>query len=230
MQQVRVDRDERAVRPPWAGVVVGFLGLTAMIAIARGLWDALPETVTTRVAAEGRPGVEVSRLVFAGALPAVLVAVGVLVAVAVMVEDRLRGRLPGWFVAPRRVRRRAMNVVFVILPLLLVVLQAGLLARTAGHAFPLERAIGVALGGMLVVVGAALPGIVPDGSGGGPAGRFSLAWRRSQRPAGAALMLLGAACAVGVFVLPPMWTVVGAAFLIPVPFVLMALLTAWWMR
>jgi hypothetical protein len=215
----------RAVRPPWAGVIVSTAGFLAMIAIAWALWDSLPEHIVTREATDTRAGATVPRLVMAGALPAGLLIVAALTPVGLIVQRRLARHFPPLLIAPPHAQARALNVLFVVLPLLLVTLQAVALAKEAGYDIPVERVMGVALGIVLIILGRALPAMgssdaVPDGS----IGRLIVAWQRSHREGGLALTALGAACAAGSLFLPPLLVGVASALLVGAVFALMAVL------
>ncbi|MER6943744.1 hypothetical protein ABT294_06940 [Nonomuraea sp. NPDC000554] len=222
--------DVSAVRPPWAGIVVSVLCTIAMIAIAWAVWDSLPEIVTTRKATATRPGLDMPRLVVAGALPVTLVIIGAAVAGESVLLRRLRHRINPLLVASPRSRARSVNLLFVMLPLLFVVLQTGILLRTAGYDVPLEKAVAVGLGVLLIAVGNLLPKISPSRIPAGAAGHLVLAWQRSQRAGGLVMMLLGGACAVGAFFFPPLIVAVASAFAVTATYLLMALLTAMRMR
>lgn len=216
----------RAARPPWAGVIASAAGLLAMIAIAWALWDSLPEQIVTRQATDDRAGVAVPRLVMAGSLPALLLVVAVLTPVGLAVQRRLARHFPSWLVTQPHVQARAMNMLFVVLPLLFVTLQAVMLGKEAGYDIPVERVLGVVVGVVLIVLGRALPALgsshaAPDG----PIGRLITAWQRSHREGGLALMIIGAACAAGSLFLPPMLVAVTSALLIGPIFLLMAVWT-----
>ncbi|MEU0565466.1 hypothetical protein ABZ297_08760 [Nonomuraea sp. NPDC005983] len=215
--------DVSVVRPPWAGIVVSVLCTIVMIAIAWAVWDSLPEIVTTRKATATRPGLGMPRFVVAAALPVTLIIIGAVVAGERVISGRLRHQI---LVASPRSRARSMNVLFVMLPLLFVVLQAGILLRTAGYDVPLEKAVAVALGVLLIAVGNLLPKISPSRIPAGAAGHLMLAWQRSQRAGGLLMMLLGVACAVGAFFFSPMIVAVASAFAVAAVYLLMALLTA----
>ncbi|MFB9474810.1 hypothetical protein ACFFR3_35405 [Nonomuraea salmonea] len=229
MDRTRVQNQEpadpTAARLPWAGIVASAVGFIVMVAIAWTLWDSLPETIVTREATETRSGVAVPRVVMAFALPGVLIVVGAIMTVSTVIGGRMRHYVDPRLVASPRSQTRSMNVLFVVLPLLLVTLQAGLLSRAAGHEFPLERAVGVAVGIMLIGMGNVLPKISPSRMPDGPNGALALAWQRSQRAGGLALMILGAICAVGSFFFPPFLLVMSAALLVVAAYVLMILLT-----
>ncbi|MEU4836192.1 hypothetical protein [Streptosporangium sp. NPDC023615] len=217
--------DSPAARPPWAGITVSALSLLAMVAIAWAVWDSLPEFVTTREATATRSGIEVPRLVLAAALPATLVVIGVVMTGSTLLGSRLRHRLDPMLVATPSAQTRSMNVLFVVLPLLLLVLQAGLLLRTAGREFPMEQAVAVAFGVLLIGLGNILPKIAPSRIPGGGGGRLVLAWQRSQRAGGTAMVVLGIACAVTAFFFPPILVAVVSAFLIAAVYLLMVVLT-----
>ncbi|MEU6717415.1 hypothetical protein ABZ897_38620 [Nonomuraea sp. NPDC046802] len=222
--------DSQAARPPWVGIVASTAGFLAMIAIAYSMWDSLPEYLATREATPTRPGVTVPRIVIAGALPAVLLLIGAVMTASTIVGGRLRHYVDPTLVASPRSQTRSMNVLFVVLPLLLVTLQAGLLSKAAHHDFPLEQAVGVAFGILLIGLGNVLPKISPSRVSNGPTGRLAPAWQRSQRVGGIALMFLGVACGVGSFFLPPVLLVVGSALLVAAVYGLMAALTVIRMR
>ncbi|MFI7614511.1 hypothetical protein ACIBP6_25100 [Nonomuraea terrae] len=186
-------------RVPWAGVVVSALALVVMTAVAWRLWDALPDVVTTRRPTADRPGAHVPKAVMAAAMPATLVVIGVVIGVgmagATAAGERLRPLLPPMLMASAAARRRAVNVLFVLLPPVLTAVHTGVLADAAGHAFPLERTVGVAVGLLTTGLGLALPRLYEEAPrhGGG----------RAQRLGGPATAGIGVACAAGVFVLPP---------------------------
>ncbi|MEV4174304.1 hypothetical protein [Nonomuraea sp. NPDC049709] len=196
-------RTAERLRAPWPGIMVSLLSLAAMIAISWAVWDSLPELVTTREATPRRAGVRVPRLILAAALPATLVVIGIVMAGATAVADRLRPHLPPLLVASPSRQTRSMNVLFVLLPPFLTVLHGGLLLRTAGHDVPLERGMAVAIGLLLAGLGLALPRI---------SARLPVpGWGRAQRLGGLAMTAVGAGCAAGALFLPPLLVSVAAA-------------------
>ncbi|MFC5816109.1 hypothetical protein [Nonomuraea harbinensis] len=222
--------DSQAARMPWPGIVASAAGFLAMVAIAYVMWDHLPEYVATREATATRPGVDVPRIVIAGALPAVLLLIGAVMTVSTIIGGRLRHFVDPTLVASPSSQTRTMNVLFSVLPLLLVTLQAGLLSRAARYDFPLEQAVGVAFGILLIGLGNVLPKISPARVASGVTGRWALAWQRSQRTGGVALMVLGTACVAGSFFFPPVLLVVGSALLVAAVYALMAVLAVMRMR
>ncbi|TDD47370.1 hypothetical protein E1286_17685 [Nonomuraea terrae] len=182
-------------RVPWAGVAVSALALVVMTAVAWRLWDALPDVVTTRRPTADRPGAHVPKAVMAAAMPATLVGIGVVMAGATAAGERLRPLLPPMLMASPAAQRRAMNVLFVLLPPVLTAVHTGVLADAAGHAFPLERTVGVAVGLLTTGLGLALPRLYEEAPRHGG--------RRARRLGGPAMAGIGVACAAGVFVLPP---------------------------
>jgi uncharacterized membrane protein len=217
--------DSQAARPPWAGIVASAACFLAMITIAYAMWDSLPEYLATREATATRPGVNVPRIVVVGALPAVLLLIGAVMTVSTIVGGRLRDYVDPTLVASPKSQTRSMNVLFVVLPLLLVTLQAGLLSKATHYDFPLQQAVGVAFGILLIGLGNVLPKISSTSISTGSTRRLALAWQRSQRTGGVALMLLGVLCVVGSFFVPPVLLVVGSALLVAVVYALMAVLT-----
>ncbi|MFI6393152.1 hypothetical protein [Nonomuraea sp. NPDC050540] len=210
----------QTARPPWIGIIVSALSLLAMAVVAWRVWDSLPALVNTREATPIRAGVQVPRIVVVTALPGVLVLIAAIMTVSTTLGGRLRHHVDPRLVASPRSQTRSMNVLFVILPLFLLVLHTGLLFKTTDRHFPLEQAVGVAFGVLLASLGNVLPKISPARV----SGRFALAWQHSQRAGGAAMVILGIACAIGVFFLPPTIVVVAAALLIAPIYVLMVLL------
>ncbi|PZG19771.1 SdpI family protein [Nonomuraea aridisoli] len=189
---------------PWAGVVVAALAVVAMTAVGRQLWDVLPDVIETRRATADRPAVHVPKLVMAAAMPMTLVVMGAIVAGAAAVGERLRPRLHPMFVATPAARRRGLNMAFILLSPLLTVVHTGVLLDLAGHAFPMEQAVGVAFGCLVAGVGLALPrlrerALMPAWHSVPAPG-----WDRAQRLGGRALVALGVVCAAGVLVLPPL--------------------------
>ncbi|NUW36717.1 hypothetical protein HTZ77_35715 [Nonomuraea sp. SMC257] len=218
-------RESAGAGVPWAGVVVTVMSVIAMAAIGWAAWDSLPEVVTTRPATPARHGVTVPRLVFVTALPMALAFVGVVVAGGTALADRVfprtplspRGPVPArvmvwprgalWLMTPPSVRAGTLNVLFVALPLFLVVLQAGVLLRAAGHDLPLDTVVAVAFGLLLVALGGRLARIGPWY---GSAGE-----RRSRRVAAALMTAVGVACAAGAPLFPPLVVAAASAVLFP---------------
>jgi hypothetical protein len=197
-------RDEPARRAPWAGVVVTVLSLLAMAAIAWALWDSLPELVTTQEARGRRGRIQVPRIVLAGVLPAAVVALAVIMAAASVVAGRLRAWLPPALVSSPRAQAASTNAVFVLLPPFITVLHAGLLLETAGHHVPLPQLVTAAFGLLIAGLGGVLPRLRPAHPD--PAGD------RVRRTGAVAMMLLGAGCVAGAFLLPALPVAVGAAY------------------
>lgn len=203
----RDSRDGRALsvaRMPWAGVVVTVLSLLAMAVIAWALWDSLPELVTTQEARGRRGRVQVPRIVLAGLLPAAVVALAVIMAAASVVAGRLRAWLPPALVSSPRAQAASTNAVFVLLPPFITVLHAGLLLETAGHHVPLPQLMTAAFGLLIAGLGGVLPRLRPAHPD--PAGD------RVRRAGAVAMMLLGAGCVAGAFLLPALPVAVAAAY------------------
>ncbi|MEV7801703.1 hypothetical protein AB0O28_02000 [Microbispora sp. NPDC088329] len=217
--------DVPAARPPWAGIVVYVLCLLAMVAVSWMLWDSLPDVVVTREATAERAGVQVPRFVIVAAVPVTLLIVGAVMTSTLMAGGRLRRRVDPALVVRPQSQTKAMNVVFVVLPLFLLALHSGLLLRAAGHEVPLDRAMAVGIGLLLIALGNVLPKIGPSRVPEGSSERVVLAWQRAQRPGGLAMMLLGVACVVAAFFLPPLVVAVSAVMLVAAVYVLMGVLT-----
>ena len=170
-----------------------------------------PEPV--REATPERDGTRVSRAMFAYSLPAALVFV-----VAAMVAAMAAGtkvRLP-W---QRGRPEAALNALLGMLPPFMLALHAGVLARTAGYAIPIEQIMTAAVGLLLIALGLALPRITPE-----QPGALAREWRRAQRPGGAALALVGAGCLAGAWLLPPLMVAVAAAMMVAVVYLMMVLI------
>lgn len=214
-------------RLPWAGIVVSTLSLIVMAGISWTLWDSLPDPVITRQATPERAGAAVPKLVAAAALPGALLAIAAVMAVATKIGNHLRQHVDPRLVASPASLTRSMNTLFTLLPLFLVVLHAGFLLVTAGHDFPIEHAVAVGFGVLLMGLGNLLPKItMTRASRNNTWGRLLLAWQSSQRVGGAAMMLLGAACIVAAFIIPPRVAAVTAAMLIAMIYVMMVVRTA----
>lgn len=211
---------------PWAGIVVAVLSLAAMAVAGWLLWDRLPELVTTREATAERDGTRVPRSVIVAALPAMLVFIGAVMAVSSVLGGRAQRRFDlGTTTAPAS-RTKAMNALFVLLSPFLAILHVGILLRMADEPFPMERVIAVALGVLLVGLGNVLPKIGPARTSGHPErARIVLAWQRTQRPGGIAMMLVGALGIAAAFLLPPVAVAMTMAFLVIAVYGLMVLIT-----
>ncbi|MEU8360294.1 hypothetical protein AB0C27_30200 [Nonomuraea sp. NPDC048882] len=191
-------------RVPWAGVVVTVVSLIAMVAIAWALWDSLPELVTTQEARGRRGRIQVPRIVLAAALPAAVVALAVIMALASVVAGRLRAWLPPALVSSPRAQAASTNAVFVLLPPFITVLHTGLLLETAGHHVPLPQVVTAAFGLVIAGLGGVLPRLRPT--------RPDPAGDRVRRAGAVAMMLLGAGCVAGAFLLPALPVAVAAAY------------------
>ncbi|WP_049572808.1 hypothetical protein [Nonomuraea sp. SBT364] len=203
---------------PRTGAVIATLCLAGMLAVSWALWDSLPDPIITREATPGRAGVQVPRLLPAGAMPAVVVFMAAATAVSARVGRRAPAIVNTLFnLTPSRA---GLNLVFGTVPPFLLVLHAGLLAVTAGYAVPVEQLMATALGLLLIALGRALPRVTPD-----LPGALAQEWKGAQRPGGLAMTLVGAACAVAAWILPPLPVAVAAAFMVAVVYLLMALIT-----
>lgn len=211
-------------RTPWAGIAVSALSVVIMVGIGWAMWDSLPDPIVTREATADRAGVALPKLVAVAALPMALLLIAAVMVVATKLGNRLRPLVDPRLVASPDSQTRSMNTLFTLLPLFLIVLQAGFLLSASGSDFPLNRVVAVAFGILLMGLGNLLPKILPaSASRRDTMGHWLLAWQRSQRGGGIAMMLVGAACVVAAFWAPPMWVAVTAAALIAVIYVAMLL-------
>ncbi|WP_062429422.1 hypothetical protein [Herbidospora daliensis] len=212
---------------PWTGIAVSALSVVVMAGVGVALWDSLPDLVVTRDPTPQRAGSAVPKFVAVAATPGVLLVIAAVMVASTKLGNRLKPHVDPRLVASPDAQVRTMNVLFTLLPLFLIVVHTGFLLTAAGHGFPLERAAAVGFGVLLMGLGNVLPKIAPSAVGGDDAlGRWTLAWQRSQRWGGAAMVVLGAVCAVAAFWVPPMLAAVGAAALIAVVFGVMLLRAA----
>nr|SBO98594.1 hypothetical protein BN4615_P8110 [Nonomuraea gerenzanensis] len=128
-----------------------------------------------------------------------------------MVAERVRRLVPPALAGSRG----SAGLVLVLLPPFFVVLHGGLLFRTAGHDFPLEVSVTVALGLLIAGLGRARPLVDPL--------RFVPGVERARRFGGHALAAVGGCCVVGAFFLPPMFVSVAATFAAGAVFLLVVL-------
>ncbi|TYB52994.1 hypothetical protein FXF51_50365 [Nonomuraea sp. PA05] len=192
--------ERRTSGVPWVGVLVTVLSVLAMAAISRAVYGSLPELVTTRQPRPGQAGVQVPRIVLATAIPVTVVLLGTLMAGLTVAAHRLRRLVPPALLSPSR----STSLILVVLPPFFVVVHGGLLLRTAGHDFPLEVSVTVALGLLIAGLGKARPLIDPL--------RFVPGVERARHLGGHGLVAVGGCCVVGAFFLPPMLVSVAAAF------------------
>ncbi|MFD0472516.1 hypothetical protein ACFQ0B_32635 [Nonomuraea thailandensis] len=145
-----------------------------------------------------------TRTVLATAVPATLLVLVALMTGSGLVAERLRGLVPPALIASPAAQARSTKALLVLLPPFLLVLHGGLLLRTAGHDFPMEVTVTVALGILVAGLGRALPRLHPL--------RFVPGAERAQRFGGHLMMAVGGCCAVAAFFLPPMLVSIAAAF------------------
>ncbi|WP_136518007.1 hypothetical protein [Cellulomonas telluris] len=183
-------------RTPWPGAALVAVAVPVMVVASVLAWPDMAAEVVTREAG-GRHGASVvPREVSAALLPATLVVLTALFAVVPGLDQRLLGRTPlAQDRSPERARR-VLGWTLAGLAPVTVVLHLGVLAMHTGEPFPLDRAMGVALGLLLVALGVGLPLAAPGGRFSGRAEGFRAAQGPAYRTAGLLLVLAGAVTAV----------------------------------
>lgn len=176
--------------------IVGLIACLVVAAIMAGLsiWalpSMAPELVTRE--ANGRHGESSpSRGFTAAALPTALVGVGVLVTLAAKFDPPFLERFPAGAQPNHRNSTRVLNVVLTLVGAVFLVLHIGLLALYLGTDFPLEGAVGTAVGAILVGLGIVLPLTRPEGHfDNSTIERFRAASATTYRLAGYGLALCG---------------------------------------
>lgn len=194
-----------------------------MVGVGWALRDSLPDHIVTREATPDRAGVSLSKPVAVAALPATLLLIAAIMVAATKLGNRLRPHVDPRLVASPDSQTRSMNTLFTLLPLFLIVLHSAFLLKVAGRDFQMEQTITVAFGVLLMGFGNVLPKITTLSASRKDAwGRWTLVWQRAQRGSGIAMVVLGAACIVAAFWIPPMLAAVTSAFLVAAIFAVMA--------
>jgi hypothetical protein len=197
------------VMVPWPGAAVALAAVAIMIVASVVAWPEMAVEIVTREA-DGRHGESVvHRAVTAAAAPSILLGLTVLFSVGLRADHELLKRTPvGLDRSPERARR-VFSWTLMGLSVVLVVLHLGLLSLHTGDAYPLENAVGAAVGLLIACLGVAAPLVAPGGSYTGGLERFRAAQGRLYRGAGIALVLAGIATAVAAAVDP--WVAMGIA-------------------
>jgi len=188
---------------PWPGAGLAIIAVVVMVVATVVAWPDMAEQIVTREA-NGRHGTSVvSREVSATLLPLTLVLLVVLLSIAPRLDYLLLRSTPmGKDRSPERARR-VFSWTLAGLSVVLTVLHLGVLSMHTGAQFPLEKAMGVACGVLLVAIGIALPMAAPGG-------RFRTArveqFRAAQGPAyrygGGAMVAVGIATSATALVSP----------------------------
>lgn len=206
------------VMVPWPGAAVALAAVAIMTVASVVAWPDMAVEIVTREA-DGRHGKSTaSRGVTAVAMPVALLVLTALFSVGLRADHELLKRTPvGLDRSPERVRR-VLSWTLMGLSVVLAVLHLGLLTLHTGEAFPLERAVVVAAGLLIVCLGVAAPLFAPGGSYTGRLERFRAAQGGAYRAAGLFLVLAGIATAVAAALDPRVAMIVGvgsvgAAFL-----------------
>jgi len=144
-------------RLPMVGIAFSAVGIVLMAYVSWVAWPDLPAMVHGgRTNLDGTPGM-VPRLLLAVALPATAAILGAVLSAVVIVGPRVEEALHLPHRWPARGLTRSMNTVLSLLSLFLLVAHGVLVLGQAGRDIPVEQAMGVAVGLLLVGVGLCFP-------------------------------------------------------------------------
>lgn len=152
-------------RLPVVSLVIAVLAVVGMIVWSLVQWSGMEPTIVTREAAGNHGTSTVPRLVTAGAMPATLTVLTIVLAFAPRIDGRFLKLLGDPGTAGPRNRKaspRVLGILLVGFSILLVTLHVALVSLHTPQHLPIAPLISTAAGVLLILLGLTLPMIAPQ--------------------------------------------------------------------